>query len=89
MPLGSGGESQVVSNLLFRVADDYFFTWLQDNMEVIRQEITKLGIYYGTGSPETVVVAPVGSIYKRLDGGAGTTLYVKESGVAATGWVAK
>lgn len=43
----------------------------------------------GSGSPETVVTAPVGSLYSRTDGGAGTTLYVKESGSGNTGWAAK
>ena len=43
----------------------------------------------GSGSPESVVTAPVGSMYTRSDGGAGTTLYVKESGTGNTGWVAK
>lgn len=44
----------------------------------------------GTGSPEGVVAAKVGATYQRLDGGAGTTLYVKESGDGTkTGWVAK
>ncbi len=43
----------------------------------------------GTGSPEGVVTAPVGSLYTRTDGGANTTLYVKESGTGSTGWVAK
>ena len=43
----------------------------------------------GTGSPEGVVVASRGSLYTRIDGGALTTLYVKESGVGNTGWVAK
>ena len=43
----------------------------------------------GTGSPEGVVTAPVGSLYTRTDGGAGTTLYVKESGAGNTGWIAK
>ena len=44
----------------------------------------------GTGSPETVVVANVGQIYQRTDGGTGTTFYVKESGNGTnTGWVAK
>ncbi len=37
------------------------------------------------GSPEGVVTAPVGSTFRRLDGGAGTTLYTKESG-GNTGW---
>ena len=43
----------------------------------------------GAGSPENVVIAPVGSLYSRTNGGAGTTLYVKESGTGNTGWVAK
>lgn len=40
-------------------------------------------------SPEGVVTAPIGSFYTRTNGGAGTTLYVKESGTGNTGWVAK
>lgn len=43
----------------------------------------------GIGSPESVVSAPVGSLYTRTDGGTNTTLYVKESGTGSTGWVAK
>lgn len=43
----------------------------------------------GAGSPEGVLTAPVGSMYTRTDGGPVTTLYVKESGVGNTGWVAK
>jgi len=43
----------------------------------------------GAGDPNTVVTAPVGSLYSRTDGGALTSLYVKESGVGATGWVGK
>ncbi len=43
----------------------------------------------GSGSPEGVVTAPVGSLYTRTDGGSGTTLYVKESGTGDTGWTAK
>lgn len=46
-------------------------------------------LYTGTGSPETVVTAGVGSLYLRTDGGAGTTLYVKESGTGNTGWIGK
>ena len=43
----------------------------------------------GRGDPESVVAAPIGSLYTRLDGGADTTLYVKESGSGNTGWAAK
>ena len=43
----------------------------------------------GANSPEGAITAPVGSLYSRTNGGAGTTLYVKESGTGNTGWVAK
>lgn len=47
-------------------------------------------VFAGKGSPETVVAAKVGATYHRLDGGAATSFYVKESGGAGrTGWVAK
>ncbi len=56
------------------------------------QALSALLQYYagsGAGSPEGVVVAPVGSIYTRTDGAAGTVLYIKEVGSADTGWAAK
>lgn len=43
--------------------------------------------YAGLGVP--TLAAPVGSTYRRGDGGAGATFYVKETGVASTVWVAK
>jgi hypothetical protein len=43
----------------------------------------------GSGSPEGVVTAPVGSLYSRSDGGLLTSLYVKESGSGNTGWMGK
>ena len=43
----------------------------------------------GSGSPEGVVTAPVGSTYRRSNGGTGTTFYVKETGSGNTGWIAK
>lgn len=42
----------------------------------------------GTGSPESVVTGTVGDIFIRTDGGASTTLFVKESGTGNTGWIA-
>lgn len=50
---------------------------------------TVQSIRTGAGSPEGVITAPIGSLYTRTDGGAGTTLYVKESGTGNTGWVGK
>ena len=43
----------------------------------------------GSGSPEGSLTAPIGSVYLRLDGGAGSTLYVKESGSGNVGWASK
>lgn len=43
----------------------------------------------GYDTPEAVVTAPVGSTYFRINGGAGTVFYVKETGAGNTGWVAK
>jgi len=42
-----------------------------------------------TGTPEGVMVGAVGSTVTRTDGGALTTMYVKESGTGNTGWIAK
>lgn len=43
----------------------------------------------GAGAPEGIVTAPKGSLWLRTDGSTSTTLYVKTSGTAATGWTAK
>lgn len=43
----------------------------------------------GAGSPEGVITSTIGTMYLRTDGGANTTLYIKESGTGNTGWVAK
>lgn len=45
--------------------------------------------FRGNGSPEGAVAAIVGALYLRTDGGAGTTLYIKETGAGNTGWAAK
>lgn len=42
----------------------------------------------GTGTPEGVVTAGIGAIFRRLDGGLNTSLYVKQSGSGNTGWYA-
>lgn len=43
----------------------------------------------GTGSPEGAITATPGSIYLNNNGGANTSVFFKESGTGATGWVAK
>lgn len=42
----------------------------------------------GRGSPEGVVIAGPGSDFRNLDGGAGSTLWVKLSGTDSSGWTA-
>jgi hypothetical protein len=46
-------------------------------------------VLHGYGTPEGAVKADIGALFLRKDGGANTTLYVKESGTGDTGWVAK
>jgi len=52
--------------------------------------INGVAIQTGTGSPNGAVTGSPGDLYLNKSGGAGTTLYVKESGTATnTGWVGK
>ncbi len=53
---------------------------------LIRGRLTHFGDY----APETVVAAPIGSVFYDQGGGASITSFVKESGAGTnTGWVAK
>lgn len=45
--------------------------------------------FAGTGTPEAKVTSVVCGTYRRSDGGAATTFYVKESGTGNTGWIGK
>lgn len=56
---------------------------------LLKGEPAKCTVTWGMGSPENVVAAPVGSLFLRTNGGAGSTLYVKEANATAVGWVAK
>jgi len=82
-------------HLLVRLADDSAYTDLYANNLFAtggRAHFSASGsllIRAGAGAPEGVVAADAGSLYLRTDGGAGTSLYVKESGTGNTGWVAK
>lgn len=63
--------------------------WLTTWTVQVRLGTGRVLVTNGTGSPEGSVSAPIGSLYTRSDGGAGTTLYIKESGTGNTGWTAK
>lgn len=60
------------------------FAQLETNQDALRY------VFFGSGDPNTVRVAPTGSVYFNLSGGAGATFWVKESSpTPSTGWVAK
>lgn len=57
-------------------------------LEIDVTGLESVAMLSGTGSPEGVVLAPVGTVYQRTDGGTMATLYVKETGAAtSSGWV--
>lgn len=58
-------------------------------MYPIKIQGTDCAIYAGAGSPEGVVTAVPGSLYLNTSGGAGTSIFVKQSGISNTGWVGK
>jgi parallel beta-helix repeat protein len=62
----------------------------KESYVVIRRYTATVFDSAGAGTPLSVVVADIGSTYRRTDGGAGTSFYVKEANNgASTGWVAK
>ena len=66
-----------------RVNDTWaqWFSALRDGVNIIRQ---------GVGNPNSAETGSPGDVYLNLSGGAGATLWIKESGVKTdTGWVAK
>ena len=78
------------TNLDFKVSQTYAGHSDNNTQERMQEALTFAGVLQGTGTPEGAVVANVGALFMRLDGGANTTLYVKESGAGLnTGWVAK
>ena len=64
------------------------FSW-RNWFFLLQEKMNSIKVLSGAGSPEGVVTAAIGTLYTRIDGGASTTLYVKESGTSSTGWVAK
>ena len=90
-----GSGAGAVDTNLYRVSadklktDDAFevaggFTAL--GTAVVTGLMTASNFRSGTGSPEGVVTAPVGTVFERTDGGVSTALYIKETGAGNTGW---
>lgn len=86
MTIKSTGEVWIASS-----TDQGAFNFQVTGDQYLSGNLTMGGVNIraGSGSPESVVTAVVGSMYLRTDGGAGTTLYIKESGTGNTGWAAK
>ena len=62
---------------------------LKNDAGTVYEIITEQLIRSGSGTPESAVTAPIGTLYLRTDGSTSTTLYVKTSGTGNTGWTAK
>ena len=58
-------------------------------IEILTGSLDEYGTVRVTGTPEAVVTAGIGTMALRRDGGASTSMYIKESGTGNTGWVAK
>jgi len=82
--------SGVINNLSYSSNSTYNFT-VPQIVSNTGSGITGACYFSGSGSPNSVLTAPLGSIYTNQSGGSGTTLYVKESGAGTTntGWVGK
>ncbi len=84
-PPGDGGlivRTQAGANLTLRPAATGQIRIATD------ADPTGYAVTTGHGSPNGVVTASPGSDYRNLDGGAGQTLWVKQTGTDANGWVA-
>lgn len=77
------------SNGLAREWIGYYDSNISPTFTGWNKVVTSETIIEGSGSPEGVITATVGKLYLRSDGGASTTLYVKQSGTGNTGWIAK
>lgn len=98
-PTEISGNDRGLSTVIRNASGGYahFFTVNNVNVGAVLCDasssrfLTTASVFFGSGagSPEGSIAAPVGSVWTRTNGGAGTTLYVKESGTGNTGWAAK
>lgn len=89
--LGVDCEFNTTTSTKLRVEDNIFMNLADTdavNLYASPANVTLLGTMTHIGVP--VFKAPPGTQYRRSDGGAGTSLYVKETAAALpTGWAAK
>lgn len=88
-PVGLGSSS--VGSLTVRIGNNEAHSFDSSSLNLKKAGTTETAkIVVGSGAPNNVVGAPVGSLYLRTDGGTDSSLYVKETGSDGnTGWVAK
>jgi hypothetical protein len=64
---------------------------MQIDMRIWMDDVTRLGILTGSGSPESVEEAQVGRLYMNTAGTAGSILYIKRDtdigGDTTQGWI--
>lgn len=56
-------------------------------LEDLTRQVNLSTVLTGSGSPEGVVTANVTQQYMDTAGGAGTILYIKQTGNGNTGWI--
>lgn len=60
------------------------------HLDALLEVLQQIPFFTGSGSPNGTVTASPPAVYFNRSGGAGTTLYVKESGSNTnTGWIGK
>lgn len=60
---------------------------LSEFLDIMTRQVNQNTPASGSGSPEGVVTAEPFNLYVDTAGGAGTVLYVKQSGSGNTGWI--
>lgn len=60
--------------------------WTRTNRAGVWSVWEPVGVLRGSGSPEGVVAAPIGSMYIDLTGAAGESVWIKVAGTAEAGW---
>lgn len=88
-PAGMTGDLSVASTTEgFDLAYFYIMPFTGEDLVIRTNFGGNLLDLTGTGTPEAAVTAAVGSTYRRRDGAAGSTFYVKQTGTGNTGWAA-
>lgn len=87
---GTGGSVNFIAQLSTETTPSIGYVKNNIRIDADNVDQTYAGVHYEhaeAGAPS--ITAGIGGIYYRTDGGAGSTLYIKESGTGLSGWVAK